>query len=112
MRLRTVKDFAVMVRAHRRARGWSQQQLADSLGVNRDWVTNFERGKTTVQFGLVLRAIRELGIILEVPSVTMPSGEEHYLLPDDDDWDIVNLNDLLNEPPGDPPVFTKSKDHE
>jgi len=67
VKIRTVREFAALARERRRALKWTQQELADRLGVNREWVIDFEKAKVTVQFGLVLRALRELNISLETP---------------------------------------------
>jgi DNA-binding XRE family transcriptional regulator len=50
----------------RRHLGWSQSHLAKKAGVGRDWVVQFEKGKVTVEWGLVVRALRELGLSLEL----------------------------------------------
>ena len=66
MKARTVRDFAAIARERRRHLGWSQSQLAKKAGVGRDWVVQFEKGKVTVEWGLVVRALRELGLSLEL----------------------------------------------
>lgn len=54
----------------RKQRGWSQTQLAEKVGVSRLWISQLENGKETVEFGLVLRTLRALDLILDVSKVT------------------------------------------
>lgn len=44
----------------------SQQALADSIGVSRHWVIDMERGKPTLEIGLVFRAIVALRLSIDV----------------------------------------------
>lgn len=70
MKLKTVSDIAALVREQRRARGWSQEELARRVGVGRDWVIQFEKGKSTVELALVLRVVKELGLQLRLDAGT------------------------------------------
>ena len=38
------------------------------MGVSRLWIVQLEKGKATVQVGLVLRVLKELGIALDAAS--------------------------------------------
>lgn len=73
MKLKTVSDIAALVRERRRARGWSQEELARHVGVGRDWVIQLEKGKASVELGLVLRAVKELGLRLRFDTEEGPS---------------------------------------
>ena len=64
MRVSSVSDLGALVRARRRLRGLTQAELAGQIGVQVLWVSQFERGKSTAQVGLVLRALRVLDIDL------------------------------------------------
>ena len=64
MFIRRPSDIGLMVRAARKARGMSQDDLARRLGVSRLWINEFEGGKPTARLDLVLRALAELGITL------------------------------------------------
>ena len=64
MRIHSVKDLGALVRTRRKERGWNQKQLASRVGVQPLWVSQFERGKTTAQIGLVFRTLRALDISL------------------------------------------------
>jgi len=55
----TVRDVALVARDRRSALGWSQAQLAAKVGVGREWIIQFEKGKPTAEWGLVLRVLRE-----------------------------------------------------
>jgi len=67
MYVRTTEDIATYARERRKELGWSQQRLAERVGVGRWWVIEFERGKATVELGLVLRTLRalDLNLLLE-----------------------------------------------
>jgi DNA-binding XRE family transcriptional regulator len=64
--IRSVEDLALVIRAVRKSARLRQDDLAAVVGVSRQFAVDVERGKTTVQFGRVLRLIEELGIGLHV----------------------------------------------
>jgi transcriptional regulator with XRE-family HTH domain len=69
----TVRDPQSLGRAIRHFRdlqGLDQQQLADSAGLNRTYLSDLEQGKSTEQTTRLFRVLRRLG--LEV--VVRPSG--------------------------------------
>jgi len=65
MRIETVFSVGDLVHERRRELGWSQDRLAQTMGVSRAWVNRFEAGKGTAQLRLVLDALRALGLVLE-----------------------------------------------
>ena len=66
MKAKTVRDIAAIVRSRRDQLGWTQAQLAAKVGAGREWIINFEKGKPTVECGLVLRVLRELGMAMDL----------------------------------------------
>ncbi len=65
------RDLGAAARERRKHLGWTQNELAAKIGAKRLWVSQFEAGKTTAHVGLVLRALRALGLelhVLEAPS--------------------------------------------
>lgn len=66
MRIHTTAILGELARDQRKQRGWSQTQLAEKIGVSRLWVGQFEKGKESVEIGLVLKVLRTLGLRLEV----------------------------------------------
>lgn len=64
MFIRRPSDIGLIVRAQRKGRGLSQEDLATRLGVSRLWVNEFEGGKPTARLDLALRVLAELGITL------------------------------------------------
>jgi transcriptional regulator with XRE-family HTH domain len=66
MKATTVRDIAAIVRDRRKALAWTQAELASRLGVGREWVIQFEHGKSTAEWGIVVRAFRELGFSLDL----------------------------------------------
>ena len=66
MRIKTVENLGQLVCDQRKQRGWSQAQLAEKVGVSRLWISQLENGKESVEFGLVLKTIRALDLLLDV----------------------------------------------
>lgn len=73
MHIRNPRDFGLLLRQARRDHGWSQQELAEKIGASRHWVIDVERGKSTAEMGLVLKALSALGMTCDVRS-TGPRG--------------------------------------
>lgn len=92
MILRTAREIGLLIRDQRKNRKWTQQKLADLLGVGRLWVIQMEQGKSTVQLELVLRALRELDIQLtvQIPS-TKPPKADYRKLP------VIDLDRIIRE---------------
>lgn len=55
-------DLGTLVRERRRAMGLTQQDLADTSGTGRRFVSELESGKATLEFGKVLGICRNLGL--------------------------------------------------
>lgn len=70
MRIKTAAMLGDLVRDQRKQRGWSQSQLAEKVGVSRLWISQLENGKETVEFGLVLKTMRALDLLLDVSKLT------------------------------------------
>lgn len=65
----SVQDLGLVVRAVRRSSKVRLDDLAAMAGVSKQFVSDVERGKSTVQLGLVLKLLAELGIplTLDIP---------------------------------------------
>lgn len=70
MKTKTVRDIAVLAHQRRGELGWSQSQLAKAVGVGREWIIDFEKGKPTVEWGLVLRTLKELNLEIDLSPST------------------------------------------
>lgn len=64
--IRSVSDLGMAIRAVRKEQGLRQDDTAGSAGVGHVFLRDVERGKETVQFGLVLKVLDELGIQLSI----------------------------------------------
>lgn len=73
MLLRRPHDLAAILRDGRVRAGWSQTQLAQRLGVSRQWISLVETGKTSVEFDLVVGALQALGYRLHVEPADRPT---------------------------------------
>ena len=65
MLVRTSKDIGALIRAERRKAHLSQAQLAQRVGATQRWLSQAENGKSTVEIGMVLRALTILGVQLD-----------------------------------------------
>lgn len=73
MKASSVRDIVAIAKSRRRQLGLSQAKLATQTGVGREWVIEFEKGKSTVELGLVVRALRELGLSIDLHPESLPS---------------------------------------
>lgn len=88
MILRTAKEVGALVRDRRTQLNWSQQELARKVGVSRIWVVALEKGKPSVQLGLVLQTLRELGFSLHAGLDVYPPDSAR-----------IDINALVDSPP-------------
>ena len=88
MQVRTAKEIGALVKARRKELDWSQQRLADEAGVKRLWVVQLEGGKSTVQLDLVFRALRVLGIKVDMSTSETQSSAAAP---------VVDLDSLLGD---------------
>lgn len=86
MTLRSIRDAAVAVRGQRTELGLSQDELAARAGVSRKWVVEFEAGKASAEFALVIRVLDALGLALELVSADTPRARAP-----------TDLDDILDE---------------
>ena len=64
----TPNDIAALAQKVRKELPMTQQELADAVGVSRDWVMTFEKNPGPASFDLVLKVCRKLNIALEISS--------------------------------------------
>ena len=62
----TPQELGAAVRAARKAQGLRLEDLALAAGVGIRFLSEFERGKTSVQLGEALRVVSALGLRLTV----------------------------------------------
>jgi len=74
--IQSVTDLGLALRATRKSSRVRLDDLADLAGVSKQFVSDVEHGKQTVQLGLVLRLLAEMGVIL---TVDIPSAAEEPL---------------------------------
>ena len=67
--VRRPQDLGLAVATARAARGLTQQELADSLSIDRTYLARLESGLSTVLLERSLRLLRRLGaeIIVQIP---------------------------------------------
>ena len=64
--IRSVADLGLAVRASRREAGVRLDDLASLAGVSKQFVSDTEHGKPTIQLGLVFKLLEELGLRLKL----------------------------------------------
>jgi len=89
MIINTAAEFGALVRSERKKRRWSQEDLANRVGVSPLWISQFERGKSSAQIGLVMRTLKALGIKLWAGD-----GPRNF-----DRTTVVDLDALVSLPP-------------
>lgn len=66
MTVKSIRDIAATARGRRSTLGLSQAEVASRARVSRQWVSEFEAGKSTAEMGLVLRLLAALDLELHV----------------------------------------------
>jgi HTH-type transcriptional regulator/antitoxin HipB len=89
MQIKSIRDMAATVRGRRIDLGLSQGKLATRAGVSRLWINQFEAGKPTAEFGLVLRLLDALDLRLDI--APGDQGRENSAR------GAVDLDDLLDQ---------------
>lgn len=69
--IQTVEDLGKVVRQARKEAGINQDQLAAVAGVGVRFLGELEKGKETIQLGLVLKVLDVLGLVLTLPFTTL-----------------------------------------
>jgi len=69
------RDVGAILRQARVSKGLTQQQVAQMLGVTRQWVASVEAGAPTARLGLVVDALRCVDVLLE----TRPDDSQQLL---------------------------------
>lgn len=70
----SARDLGLYVQDRRRELGKTQVQLAAEARVSRRWLSDLEAGKATAEFGLILRALHALGLILLAEPAEIAAG--------------------------------------
>lgn len=64
--IRSTEDLAQLVRTRRYELGLSQTALSGITGIDRAFLSLFERGKRGMSIGVLLRLVQALGMDIEV----------------------------------------------
>ena len=75
LRITTVAELGTLIRAARKSQGLRLDDTAGGAGVGPVFAGDVERGKETVQLGLVLKLLEEVGLQLkvDVPQSVLPA---------------------------------------
>jgi transcriptional regulator with XRE-family HTH domain len=77
--VRSGSDLGGAIGEIRTARGVTQADLSEELGVSRTWLAKLERGRTTNMVDLLVRLLRNMGatILVEFDDQTPGRGDHH-----------------------------------
>lgn len=70
MNIHTPRDLGLRIRDQRLKLRMSQAALARSVGASRSWVVQMERGNPGAEIGLMLKALRSVGLTIDVRGAT------------------------------------------
>ena len=76
MRVQTPLDLGLLIRERRRQLKLRQQDLAEQVGVSRQWLIEVEAGKSSAEIGLVLRTLNVLGLRLDLGEAPPPISQD------------------------------------
>lgn len=93
MKIRTVKDLGAAVRDQRRRLGIDQTNLANKVGTSRQWIIHLEAGKPTLPMNMVLRALKTLGLEIDL---TEASTINRTGSSDGSDVDAIDINAIID----------------
>lgn len=73
--IHSVAELGLALRAVRKTAKVRLDDLAAITGVSKQFLSDVERGKSSVQFGLVLKLLEEMGVALtaQVPDAAAPA---------------------------------------
>jgi transcriptional regulator with XRE-family HTH domain len=71
--VRSPADLGRAIAGARHRRGWTQERLAEELGIERSYVSQLEAGEATLALERSLRALRRLGAHVSV-NLSNPDG--------------------------------------
>jgi len=94
---RNPHDVGLLIRDQRLKLGLDQRELAERVGVSRQWVVEIEKGKPRAEMGLVLRALTALGLQLDIRTVDVkgPAASASRSKVGTDSRARVNLDDVI-----------------
>lgn len=72
MSLLTSSQIGALIQVSRKQHRLTQQDLAELVGVGRQWISDVENGKPRAELELVLKTLRALGIELNVKESPSP----------------------------------------
>jgi HTH-type transcriptional regulator/antitoxin HipB len=79
--LRSAEQLGLTIRLRRKEKSLSQSALAELLGVERKWVLRLEAGNPKAELGLVLKALKALGIRADLSDQDRPPPDNEHRHP-------------------------------
>jgi len=98
VKINSTADVAATVRGRRLDSKLSQSELAKRSGISRKWISEFEAGKATAEFALVIRILEALGLRLDLnEDPSSPSATSAVAAVQPSASTTVDLDALLEE---------------
>lgn len=76
MIIRTPRELGATIKDRRRKLHLGQRELAEKVGVSRQWLIEVEKGKPGAEVGLVFRTLAALGITLRADDEGVSPGKK------------------------------------
>jgi HTH-type transcriptional regulator / antitoxin HipB len=76
MIIRTPVELGATIKDRRRKLRLGQRDLAEKVGVSRQWLIEVEKGKPGAEIGLIFRTLAALGIALRANDEGVPPGKK------------------------------------
>ncbi len=70
--IQTIPALGKLLRAHRKARGWTQGRVAEFSGVGLRFISELENGNETAEIGKVLQVLKGLGLSFDLQPQALP----------------------------------------
>jgi len=96
--VKSLEDLGLIVHATRRSSGLRIDDFAGVAGVSKDFASQLERGKPTLQMGLALKVISDLGLKI---TVTVPDSAVPLYLEVKAKGGLKPLKPRIRKPAGD-----------
>lgn len=96
MHVKSIGDLSALAKKRRNTLGMNQLELSEKIGASRDWVINFEKGKATVELGLVFRVIQALDLAIHIEPAPLIVNE---------DSEMIDLDEIIGTTAGDQETF-------
>lgn len=76
---RSMSELGLLVRDLRLRRGWTQAELSTRVGVSREWLNGFERGRRDPKVSAVLDLLNEFELTLDTVPIIRSAAVDEFV---------------------------------